>query len=99
MQSDTVKSCGRAEVGTRPAGLSRGGGLDSSVSRDYVSLGCDNHLCTCMIEEGGDGESSGSVPLSLLSYTLRFCLLYEVKREIENTYNWVSCRYNERLTH
>jgi hypothetical protein len=30
------------------------------------------HLCTCVSEEGGDGEDSRSETPSLLSYTLRY---------------------------
>ena len=30
------------------------------------------HLCTCVSEEGGDGESAGSEAPSLLSYTLKY---------------------------
>ena len=30
----------------------------------------DCMLCTCVSEEGGDGESAGSKALSLLSYTV-----------------------------
>ncbi len=30
------------------------------------------HLCTCVSEEGGDGERTDSEEISLLSYTLRF---------------------------
>ena len=30
------------------------------------------HLCTCVREEGGDGEVVCSVTSSLLSYTLRY---------------------------
>jgi hypothetical protein len=29
------------------------------------------HLCTCVSEEGGDGEAARSETPSLLSYTLR----------------------------
>ena len=38
------------------------------------------HLCTCVSEEGGDGESAGSEALSLLSYTLRHVSLAELGR-------------------
>jgi hypothetical protein len=35
-------------------------------------LCCQNHyLCTCVSEEGGDGEGAGSEASSLLSYTPR----------------------------
>jgi hypothetical protein len=33
------------------------------------------YLCTCMSEEGGDGEGTGSEVPSLLSYTLFFNFL------------------------
>jgi hypothetical protein len=35
-------------------------------------------LCTCVSEEGGDGEGAGSEASSLLSYTLRYVSLTEV---------------------
>ncbi len=38
------------------------------------------HLCTCVSEEGGDGESAGSEALYLLSYTLRYVSLADVDR-------------------
>ena len=38
------------------------------------------HLCTCVSEEGGDGESAGSEALSLLSYTLRYVSLTDLDR-------------------
>ena len=40
------------------------------------------HLCTCVSEEGGDGESAGSEALSLLSYTLRFVSLAGLGKSI-----------------
>ena len=36
------------------------------------------HLCTCVIEEGGDGEAACSETPSLLSYTLRYVSFAEV---------------------
>ena len=36
------------------------------------------HLCTCVSEEGGDGESAGSEALSLLSYTRRYVSFAEL---------------------
>ena len=36
------------------------------------------HLCTCMSEEGGDGESACSETSSLMSYTLRDVSFKEV---------------------
>ena len=36
------------------------------------------YLCTCVSEEGGDGESAGSEALSLLSYTLRYVSLADL---------------------
>ena len=38
------------------------------------------HLCTCVIEERGGGESAGSEVLSLLSYTLRYVSLVDLDR-------------------
>ncbi len=38
------------------------------------------HLCTCVTEEGGDGEASRSETPSLLSYTLRYVSFEEVGR-------------------
>ena len=35
-------------------------------------------LCTCVSEEGGDGEGPGSEGTSLLSYTLRYVSLVEL---------------------
>ena len=37
------------------------------------------HLCTCVSEEGGDGESTGSEEISLLSYTLRYVSLTDLR--------------------
>jgi hypothetical protein len=36
------------------------------------------HLCTCVNEEGGDGEGPGSEVSSLLSYTIRYVSLAEL---------------------
>ena len=36
------------------------------------------HLCTCVSEEGGDGEAACSETPSLLSYTLRYVSFAEV---------------------
>jgi hypothetical protein len=36
------------------------------------------HLCTCVNEEGGDGEGVGTEATSLLSYTLRYVSLAEL---------------------
>ena len=36
------------------------------------------HLCTCMSEEGGDGEAARTETPSLLSYTLRCVSFAEV---------------------
>jgi hypothetical protein len=36
------------------------------------------HLCTCVSEEGGDGEGAGAEAKSLLSYTLRYVSLAEL---------------------
>ena len=36
------------------------------------------HLCTCVSEEGGDGEVARSETPSLLSYTLRYVSFEEV---------------------
>ncbi len=38
------------------------------------------HLCTCVSEEVGDGESASSETSSLLSYTLRYVSFAEVDR-------------------
>ena len=38
----------------------------------------DGMLCTCVSEEGGDGEGVGSEVPSLLSYTLRYVSLVEL---------------------
>ena len=38
------------------------------------------HLCTCVNEEGGNGEGVGSEALSLLSYTLRYVSLSDLDR-------------------
>jgi hypothetical protein len=38
------------------------------------------HLCTCVSEEGGDGEAARSETSSLLSYTLRYVSFAEVGR-------------------
>ena len=38
------------------------------------------HLCTCLNEEGGDGESTDSETLSLMSYTLRYVSLPDLDR-------------------
>jgi hypothetical protein len=38
------------------------------------------HLCTCVSEEVGDGESASSETSSLLSYTLRYVSFAEVGR-------------------
>jgi hypothetical protein len=40
----------------------------------------DCMLCTCVNEEGWDGESVGSETLSLLSYTLRYVSLSDLDR-------------------
>jgi hypothetical protein len=59
--------------------------LDTSVSRtwvDSVSGGCDKpiHSCTCVSEEGGDGEDTDSEAQSLLSYTLGYVSLTDLYR-------------------
>jgi hypothetical protein len=36
------------------------------------------HLCTCVSNEGGDGEGADSEASSLLSYTLRYVSLTEL---------------------
>ncbi len=36
------------------------------------------HLCSCVIEEGGDGEGPDSEAPFLLSYTLRYVSLAEL---------------------
>ena len=38
----------------------------------------DCMMCTCVSEEGGDGEGAGSEAPSLLSYTLRYVSLAEL---------------------
>ena len=38
----------------------------------------DCMVCTCVSEEGGDGEGVGSEAPSLLSYTLRYVSLEEL---------------------
>jgi hypothetical protein len=38
------------------------------------------HLCTCVSEEGGDGEAARSETTSLLSYTLTYVSFAEVGR-------------------
>ena len=38
----------------------------------------DGMMCTCVNEEGGDGEGVFSEPSSLLSYTLRYVNLAEL---------------------
>ncbi len=38
------------------------------------------YLCTCVSEEGGDGEGTGSEDLSLMSYTLTYVSLTDVVR-------------------
>ena len=38
------------------------------------------HLCTCVSEEGGDGEAARSETPSLLPYTLRYVSFAEVGR-------------------
>jgi hypothetical protein len=48
-----------------------------------VGRAWDCMLCTCMIEEGGDGEGENSEAPSLLSYTLRIVVYYEsMKRKL-----------------
>jgi hypothetical protein len=52
-------------------------------------------LCTCVIEEGWDGEGTGSEVSSLLSYTLRYViwcclLLIDKTRSKDKTYFWMS---------
>jgi hypothetical protein len=42
-----------------------------------VRRGWDCMLCTCVSEEGGDGEGADSEAPSLLSYTLRYVSLAE----------------------
>ena len=42
------------------------------------------HLCTCVSEEGGDGESVDSEASSLLSYTLRYVRLTDLDRHGES---------------
>jgi len=38
----------------------------------------DGMMCTCVNEEGGDGEGVFSEPSSLLSYTLRYVMFAEL---------------------
>jgi hypothetical protein len=45
-----------------------------------VALREPMHLCTCVSEEGGDGEDPHSETPSLLSYTLRYVSFAEVGR-------------------
>jgi hypothetical protein len=45
-----------------------------------VALREPMHLCTCVSEEGGDGEAACSETPSLLSYTLRYVSFAEVGR-------------------
>jgi hypothetical protein len=40
------------------------------------------HLCTCVNEEGGDGEGAGTQTPSLLSYTLRYVSLAELATSV-----------------
>jgi hypothetical protein len=47
------------------------------------------HLCTCVSEEGGDGESEGSETLSLLSYTLGYVSLADLDR-LQTMSGWVT---------
>ena len=63
----------------------------------------DCMLCTCVSEEGGDGEGESSEAPSLLSCTLFYVSLadffvsYEsIKRELK-TRPIYECRYDERL--
>ena len=42
------------------------------------------HLCTCVSEERGGGESTGSEVLSLLSYTLRYVSLSDLKTDYDS---------------
>ena len=42
------------------------------------------HLCTCVNEERGDGESAVSEALSLLSYTRRYVRLVDFDRHGES---------------
>ena len=53
---------------------------DWVVITDEPVYMCERHLCTYVIEEGGDGESAGSEDLSLLSYTLRYVSLTDLDR-------------------
>jgi hypothetical protein len=48
------------------------------VILDRVGFRDPIHLCTCVIEEGGDGEDTVSETPSLLSYTLRYVSLAEL---------------------
>ena len=45
-----------------------------------VALREPMHLCTCVSEEGGDGESAGSEVVSLMSYTLKYVSLADLAR-------------------
>ncbi len=52
-------------------------------------MGYDNqnnqmHLCACVSEERGGGESAGSEALSLLSYTLKYVRLADLDRHGES---------------
>jgi hypothetical protein len=46
----------------------------------------DGMLCVCVSEEGGDGEGTVSEATSLLSSTLRYVSLSELKREVGVVY-------------
>jgi hypothetical protein len=50
------------------------------VSSVGVGRVWDCMLCTCVSEEGGDGEGVGSEAPSLLSYTLRYVSLAELDK-------------------
>ena len=45
------------------------------------------HLCTCVIEEGGDGEAARSETPSLLSYTLRYVSFSALDGPVTRTVN------------